>query len=99
MDDRALAGDPSNDPGFLQLVLDLPSKLPEGCRIVNTYQPIGGALASPPLVTVVETNDPGDLNFISNYYRGYLEYQWTPAFVLGPTRADRERSLEVANSR
>lgn len=99
MEERAIGGDKSNDPGFSQLLLDFPSNLPEGCTQVNTYVPIGVAAASPPMVTVIETDQPADLQLISEYYRGYMEFQWAPVNVLGPTRAERERSLEAAQGR
>ncbi|HLZ68976.1 MAG TPA: hypothetical protein VKV26_03615 [Dehalococcoidia bacterium] len=87
---RARSGEASIDPKFRQMVIDLPGKLPANCRIIGSYAPMGTDL---PAVMIAETNNTDDLFFISQYYNGYLQYQWVPARAVGTTAAERERYL------
>ncbi len=97
---RARREGPGPDPTFRQKVQELPDKLPAGCRILGSYAPVGGGgpvLAEPglPAVQIVETDDPTHLGFISQYYAGYLMFQWTPATSVGGTRQERDRWAET----
>ena len=83
------------DPKFVQMVRELPDKLPAGCRILGSYAPLGGASGDvsepgPPSVMIVETDEPRDLASITQYYSGYLAFQWAPATAVGATRQERE---------
>jgi hypothetical protein len=82
------------DAKFRQLILGLPERLPAGCRIIDSYTPIGGGSVirepGPPSVMIVETESTSDLAFISQYYTGYLAFEWTPANRVGGTRQERE---------
>jgi hypothetical protein len=49
---------------------------------------------SQPNVLIVETADTSSLDFISRYYRGYLEFDWVPCHVLGATDEEREQFLQ-----
>jgi hypothetical protein len=95
---RARSQGPIIDSKFRQMVVDLPDKLPAGCRIIGSYAPMGGGgavLGDPglPSVQIVDTGNPADLNFISQYYSGYLMFQWTPAISVGSNRQEREAAL------
>ena len=83
-------GESSWEPKFVQLVVDLPMKLPAGCQMVGTFSPLGGARTDPPAVAIVETDNAADLSFISNHYTGYLEFQWVPCTALGTSKNQRE---------
>ena len=91
---RARGGGSGIDPKFRQMVVDLPNRLPSSCRILGSYAPVGGGavLSEPgaPAVMIIETSDPRDLTFISQYYTGYLIFQWTPATSVGGNRQERE---------
>ena len=88
------------DPAFRRLVQELPERLPAGCRILGSYAPVGGGgpvLAEPglPAVQILESDDPTHLGVISQYYAGYLMFQWTPATSVGGTRQVRDRWAET----
>ncbi len=87
---RARAGESVWDPKFLQLVVDLPVKLPAGCQMIGTYSPVGGATDTQPSVCLVEATDTDQLQFISNYYIGWLEFNWAPTIPLGASKNQRE---------
>jgi hypothetical protein len=87
-------GGNAGPPACRRMVQELPDKLPAGCRIVGSYAPVGGggAVLGPvglPSVQIVETSDPTHLDFISQYYNGYLIFQWTPATSVGGNRQER----------
>jgi hypothetical protein len=71
----------------------LVENLPVGCTIIGSYGPaaagavLGGQ--SMPGVQIVETTNPADLRAIALYYRGFLEFQWTPAISVGSNRQER----------
>lgn len=96
---RALAGDNTPDPKFIQMVVDLPLKLPSGCHMLGTYSPLGGATASQPSICLVEAAEFTQLQFISAYYAGWLEFHWAPTIPLGTNKNQREewrQSLSAA---
>mgnify|MGYP006919314256 FL=1 len=84
---QARAGEGGMDPRFAQLVTDLPNQLPEGCSVVSSY---GTSSANRPNVMIVETDNQSDLTFITNYYGGYLTFDWVPATNVGQSQAERE---------
>lgn len=86
--ERSRAEGPTGPPAkFMQLVVDLPGRLPAGATIVGSWGPaVNGPVfagGAPPNVMIVEADDPGSLGFISNYYAGYLIFQWMPATAVG----------------
>jgi hypothetical protein len=87
---RAMAGETPWDPKFIQLVVDLPLKLPAGCQMLGTYTPAGGATAGQPAVCLVEAADPTQLQVITNHYAGWLAFSWAPTTGLGTTKNERE---------
>ena len=87
---RAMKGESGWDPKFIQMVVDLPLKLPAGCQMVGTYGPVGGATATQPSVCIVEAADAEQLQFISNHYAGWLEFSWAPTIPLGASKNQRE---------
>ena len=98
---RARAGDLTPDAAFTRRVLALPEQLPPGCTLRGAYVPVGWLGTDPsdlgfPAVMVVETANPADLSFISQYYLGYLMFRWTPATAAGTTRQERAVALEAA---
>jgi hypothetical protein len=95
-DARARTHGPGLDPKMRQLVLDLPGKLPKGCRILGSYVPMAEPVfgdASPPSVMIVETGDTADLQFIAQHYASYLIFQFMPAISVGTTRAERDAAI------
>lgn len=84
---QARAGEGGMDPKFASLVTDLPNKLPSSCSVLASY---GTTSANRPNVMIVETDNQADLNFISQYYGGWLAFDWVPAAKVGQTQAERE---------
>ncbi|MBK7723714.1 MAG: hypothetical protein IPI33_00215 [Dehalococcoidia bacterium] len=93
---RARQGDTTLDPKFAQIVVDLPLKLPAGCSILGSFAPAGGSPDNPPNVMIIETSDTAHLGFISNYYAGYLQFQWFPATSVGANKNQREEWRQAA---
>lgn len=89
--ETARAGGTTPDPKFLQMVADLPIKLPDTTRILGSFAPIGGATPASPAVFVVEASEVSGLQFISNYYQGYLEFDWHPGVSIGADKNEREQ--------
>jgi hypothetical protein len=93
MAERERGGQPGLSPRVRELVRELPDRLTSTCRIVAAYSPMAGAVLSdvpPPGVTIVETDNIGDLQFISAYYAGFAIYHWVPAMRVGTDTAERE---------
>jgi hypothetical protein len=94
---RASSGDTAVDPVMMRKAIELPERLPAGCRLQGAYVPHGMAYGEPdttqPAIMLVETDNPADLDFISRYYQGYVSFRWTPANAVGATRAEREKSM------
>ncbi|HEY7467793.1 MAG TPA: hypothetical protein VIB47_13965 [Dehalococcoidia bacterium] len=79
------------DPEIIRLIRELPGSMPQGCRILGAYTTMS---QSHPNVLIVDAADTAGLAFISRYYRGYLEFDWTPCRVLGATEDEREQFLQ-----
>lgn len=91
--ERARREGPGADEKFTRMVVELPGKLPNGLSIIGSYSPMasGPVVGSQlPSIMIVDAETPGDLSFITNYYAGYLYFQWQPATVVGASRAQRE---------
>lgn len=64
-------------------VREFPQKLPQGCRLIGSYGPVGQSIDVPdarrlPGVTIIETDDPAHLAFITQYSAGYLAWFFHP---------------------
>ena len=93
---RVRAGEQSGDTRIQRLVVELPDKLPASCRIIGAYNTMAGNVLSdpgPPGVLIVDTSNGDDLLFISQYYSGYLQFQWHPARAIGANRQEREAAM------
>ena len=78
--------------GLFKRVRGLIDALPAGCRFVNAYAPIGGAVIGDrpvPGVMVIQTDNPTDLAAINQHYEGFLDFQWAPANVSGSSSEER----------
>ncbi len=88
---RARSGDGSADAAFQQRVVDLRAKLPASLRLLGSY---GTRSAHQPNIWLCETDNPADLSFVSNYYTGYLVFDWVPAFAIGATVAETRATMD-----
>ncbi|MCA9830334.1 MAG: hypothetical protein R3B97_11395 [Dehalococcoidia bacterium] len=96
--EKARQGNPGVNPAFRQKVIELRDKLPSTIKLLGSYAPLG---ASPtrPSVWIAETDDPAELVFITNWYQGWLEFEWVPATALGTTSRDTTTAMERNASR
>lgn len=59
--------------------LELPKKLPSGCRIVGSWFPVDlPASVEEPGVLVVETEDVSHLAWFNSYYGGLVQFRFHP---------------------
>jgi hypothetical protein len=91
---RARRDEPT-DPEVVRLIRELPGSLPDGCRIAGAYTTMS---VSHPNLLIVDAADSSSLDFITRYYRGYLEFDWIPARVIGVTDEERGQFLSVAET-
>ncbi len=70
-------------PDFATKVREFPSKLPSTCKLIGSWAVTGGQA---PNVIVVEVESYGDLQFINNYYLGWLDFEWHPTATGGVQR-------------
>ena len=70
-------------PDFWAKVRDFPSKLPPTCKLIGSWG-VNGRQA--PSVMVVEAESYDDLQFINNYYQGWLLIDWHPTATGGGAR-------------
>ena len=91
---RSWGGDSSMPKELIDRVVALRENLPSGCTLLGVYNPIGG-VANPatPGVMVVETDDTSHLQFISDHYRGMLNYVWVPATSVATTANEASQQL------
>lgn len=84
------------DP-LVSLVEHFLDRLPAGCTYLGSYNPVGSGVVFDqglPSVELIETSNPADLAFISQYFLGFINYQWTP--VSSPGRSREERAANMA---
>jgi hypothetical protein len=96
---RSRAGEPAADPRLARLVVELIDRLPAGCKLLGAYNTMAGNVLNdpgPPGILIVDTSNGDDLLFISQYYSGYLQFQWHPARSVGATREEREAATAAA---
>lgn len=60
-------------PDFATKVNEFPTKLPATCKLIGSWNVGGG-----PSVIVVEAETFADIQHISQYYAGWLEFDWRP---------------------
>ena len=72
---------PEAFPEFWAKVRDFPSKLPPTCKLIGSWPVTGG-----PGVTIVEVESYDDLQFINDYYAGWLVFDWHPTSTGGVAR-------------
>ncbi|MEZ4495061.1 MAG: hypothetical protein R3C29_17325 [Dehalococcoidia bacterium] len=48
---------------------------------------------------LAETDDPSHLQFVSNWYQGFLDFEWVPATAVGLTSSEAKATVDqnVAN--
>ena len=82
------AGSPSVNDTMRQKVIDLRDNLPASLNFIGSFAPFGGAaVPHRPGVWICETDDLEDLQFVTNWYMGFLEFEWVPARAVGTTAA------------
>lgn len=71
-------------PQMAQKVRELPSVLPQGCKLIGSYARTGYQSAGVPEehqlpgIIIVETDNPADLAAFNTHYLGYLSCAWYP---------------------
>ena len=88
----------ANDAQFSDKVRGFPAFLESrGVRLIGAYGSVGFSglrPEDPPGVTIIETDNDGDLGAIPNYYTPYLTYSLrTPSTAITPYRVRRRRPL------
>ena len=91
--EKARRGDNGPDVSFQERVTELRDKLPGSLTLIGSYST---SASNQPNVWICETDDPRDLQFVSNYYTGYLVFDWVPATPLGATAEDTKAAMEAA---
>ena len=56
--------------------------------ILGSY---GSMSTERPNVMIVEAADPAGLQALNQYYNGYLQFDWTPATVVGSNQAEVDK--------
>ncbi len=84
--ERARSDDGPNT-AFQDQVQALPGVLPHGTTVIGSYTTMS---SERPNVMIVDTDDPSGLAFIGTYYTGYLQFDWTPATVIGGSQSERD---------
>jgi hypothetical protein len=91
--ERARNGDgPSAAMG--EKVVNLRDNLPKGLKLLGSFAPIGGATAGRPAVWLAETDDTSHLQFVSNWYQGFLDFEWVPATAVGLTAQQAKATID-----
>ncbi|MGE0227687.1 MAG: hypothetical protein AB7I38_07005 [Dehalococcoidia bacterium] len=94
--ERARSGDNTMDERFGRKVVELRDRLPASLKLLGSY---ATQSAERPNIWLCETDNQADLQFVSNYYEGYLRFDWVPATVIGANAAETEarRQASAAN--
>jgi hypothetical protein len=98
-DERARAGDAGPSPVMRQKVIELRDKLPASLKLIGSYTPLGGGSDTRPGVWIVETDDAAELQFVNNWYSGFLEFEWSPAVPVGTTSQATTAALDATQAR
>jgi hypothetical protein len=92
------AGELVTNQAFRQKVIDLRDKLPASIKLVGSYGTASTAERHPN-IWIAETDDPAELQFVNNWYAGFLEFDWIPATVLGATASDTAAAMDANQAR
>lgn len=99
--EKARGGESAADPAFQQKVIELRDNLPGSLKLIGSFGSMSSqtpeANRERPNLWICETDDTADLQFISNYYAGYLVFEWVPGFVIGATASETRAALETAS--
>lgn len=90
--DGARTGDNSLDKAFRERVVALRDRLPPTLKLLGSY---GTQATAHPNVFICETDNQADLAFISNYYTGYLVFDWVPANAIGTTTSAARETMDA----
>ena len=90
---RARSGDNSLDARFGRKLVELRDRLPASLKLIGSYTTQS---AERPNIWLCETDNQADLQFVSNYYEGYLRFDWVPANVIGATTAETEANRQAS---
>ena len=93
------AGEAVLSPTMRRKVIDIRDKLPASIRIMGSYAPLGAMTKTYPGVWIVGTDDPDELGFVSNWYRGFLDFERVPVTAVGATVQDTTATLEANQAR
>ncbi|MEZ4503059.1 MAG: DUF3303 family protein [Dehalococcoidia bacterium] len=70
-------------PEFQKKIFEFPGSLPATCKLVGSWGVSGG---ENPGVMVVEAEGFADLQYINQYYNGWLQFDWHPTLTGGVAR-------------
>jgi hypothetical protein len=91
------AGQPVPRDEFRAKVASLRDELPPAIRLIGSYVPMQSWSPDPdtrhPAIWVCECDDPAELRFVTNYYAGFLLFEWIPVEALGTVSAHVEATL------
>ena len=59
---------------------------------------MGGGTEVRPGVWIAETDDPANLQFITNWYQGFLDFDWSPAVTVGTTSQATTAAMEATQA-
>lgn len=80
-------GNPPDSETMRQKVVGIRGALPDTIKLIASYNPIRSAASVDeerhPRIWVVETDDPQELQFVNQWYAGFLDFEWVPAVALG----------------
>ena len=90
------SGEPYVSPAMREKVVGIRDALPSSIKLIGSYAPIGAMTQTYPAVWIVETDDPAELVFVNNWYRGFIDFEWVPATALGNTSAATTAAMDAA---
>ena len=71
-------------PELQKKIFGFPRSLPATCKLIGSWQISGG---EDPGVMVVEAESFADLQYINQYYNGWLRFDWHPTLTGGVARS------------
>ena len=95
--ERARAGEPP-DLTLRDKVVELRDKLPASLTLIGSWgvSKVGAVNRERPNVWICETDNAADLQFVSNYYQGFLEFEWVPATSVGVSASEARTNMDAA---
>ena len=86
-----------------QKVLDQFDKLPASVKPIGVYRPLTSGWVVqptyPPGVWIAETDDPLELDFITNLWAGFIDFEWVPVQGIGSTAQDAAAAVDALVNR